>query len=319
MEYKDYYKILGVDRNATQQEIKQAFLHLARKYHPDVNKSPGAESKFKEINEAHEVLSDPEKRKKYDMLGAQWQQYQQSGGRQGGFDWSQWASGTPGGVHVEYGDVGDLFGGGGFSDFFQQIFGGMGGVGGVSAGPTGFRRGRQVPRRGQDVEQPVEITLEEAYHGTTRRLRRADGSTVEVHIPAGVKAGSKVRVRGEGGRSGRGGPAGDLYLKVRVRPHSMFTRQGKDLHIKVPVDLYTAVLGGEIKVPTMEKPVLLTIPPETDNGKVFRLRGKGMPQLHHPEKKGDLLATIEVRLPHGLTPKERELFQQLRSMRRRPA
>jgi len=318
MEYKDYYKILGVKRNASQEEIKQAFRRLARKYHPDVNKDPDAEKKFKEINEAHEVLSDPEKRKKYDTLGAQWQQYQQSGAS-GGFDWSRWASaqpGRPGGVHVEYGnigDLGDLFGGaGGFSDFFQTIFGGMGGAR-PQSGDFSY-----APRaaKGRDIEQPVEITLEEAYRGTTRQLRRANGSTVVVNIPAGVKTGSKVRIRGEGAPGVGGGPAGDLYLKIRVQPHHRFTRHGNNLHISVPVDLYTAILGGEVQVPTMEKPIMLSIPPGTNNGKVFRLRGKGMPDLHNPGKRGDLLVTVNVQLPDHLTSAERKLFQQLRDLRR---
>ncbi len=326
MEYKDYYKILGVKRTASQEEIKQAFRRLARKYHPDVNKSPDAERKFKEINEAHEVLSDTEKRKKYDTLGAQWKQYQQSGAP-GGFDWGQWASGQPGrpgGVHVEYGnigDIGDLFGGsGGFSDFFQTIFGNMGGTrpgarSGARPGPGGVRYA-QRPVKGRDIEQPVEIMLEEAYRGTTRQLRRANGSSVMVNIPPGVRTGSKVRIRGEGVPGRAGGPAGDLYLKIRVRPHPRFSRHGNNLHTSVPVDLYTVILGGEVQVPTMEKPIMLSIPPGTNNGKVFRLRGKGMPDLHDPKKHGDLLVTVNVQLPDKLTPAERKLFQELRDLRR---
>jgi curved DNA-binding protein len=287
MEYKDYYKIMGVDRNASEKEIKKAYRRLARKYHPDVN--PGdkeAEERFKEINEAHEVLSDPEKRSKYDQLGANWQQWQRMGRDPGGFDWSQWAARSPGGgrVHVEYGDLGDLFGGafggGGFSDFFEAMFGGVG-----RQGPqtwTGTRQAR--PRRGQDYEQPVEIT---------------------------VKAGSKVRIASEGAPGLGGGATGDLYLKVTVLPHEVFERKGDDLYCEVPVDLYTAILGGETHVPTLKGTVSLKIPPETQGGRTFRLKEQGMPRLRDSNKRGDLYANVKVVLPKGLSAKEKALFKEL--------
>ncbi|MBM4464824.1 MAG: J domain-containing protein [Chloroflexi bacterium] len=314
MEYKDYYNILGVDRNAEEKEIKKAYRRLARQYHPDVN--PGdkaAEERFKDINEAHEVLSDPEKRRKYDQLGSSWQQWQRMGRDPRGFDWSQWFSGAqPGGVRVEYrdlGDLGDLFGGGGFSDFFQAIFGGMG------APRTGWTETRRVPpRRGQDYTQPVEITLEEAYQGATRMIQK-DGRRLEVKIPPGVRTGSRVRVAGEGSPGIAGGASGDLYLEVTVLPHPVFERDGDDLRCEVPVNLYTAVLGGEVKVPTLSGDVMLNIPPETQGGQTFRLRGKGMPNLHNPQKRGDLYARLVVQVPQNLSQRENELFRELANLR----
>lgn len=329
MEYKDYYKILGVNKNASEKDIKRAYRKLARQYHPDVNPNDkAAEEKFKDINEAYEVLSDPEKRKKYDQFGSQWQQFQRHGGRPEDFDWSQWATGPFGGrtytrtVSPEELEeiLGRGFGGGGFSDFFEMLFGGMGRRG--STGATGFEdlfgdlRQRQArSAQGRDIEQPVEITLEEAFRGTTRMLQREDGSRLEVKIPRGVRTGSRVRVAGQGMRGAGGQPAGDLYLKIKVAPHRVFERDGDDLKTHVPVDLYTAVLGGEVQVPTLERSVMLTIPPETSNGRTFRLRGLGMPNLRNPDRRGDLYATVDVQLPKKLTEKEKQLFRQLRDMR----
>jgi curved DNA-binding protein len=315
MDYKDYYKVLGVDKSANEKEIKQAFRRLARKHHPDVNPNdPGAEERFKEINEAYEVLSDPEKRSKYDRLGADWQRWQQRGGQPGDFDWGQWTGGQPGGVHVRYGtpeDLEDLFGGASpFSDFFSQIFGGMGG----GPGGGGFQARPQARSlRGQDYEQPVEISLQEAYSGTSRILQKGD-QRLEIKIPAGAKTGTRVRMGGEGGAGPAGGPAGDLYLRVTVLPDPRFERKGDDLHATVPTDLYTLVLGGEVHVPTLTGDVVLTVPAGTQNGRTFRLRGKGMPRLRQPDQYGDLYARVEVRLPHKLTPRQRELFEELRQI-----
>jgi curved DNA-binding protein len=304
MEYKDYYKILGVDRNADQKEIRKAYRRLARQYHPDVN--PGdrsAQEKFKEINEAYEVLSDPEKRQKYDQLGSSWREWQRMGGDPSGFDWGRWFTGQPGRVYVQYGDLDEILGGlGGFSDFFQAIFGGM---------PKSSWR--TTPRRGRDYEQEVEITLEEAFRGTTRILSK-DGRRLEVKIPPGVGTGSRIRMAGEGG-DGYGGAKGDLYLRIKVAPHPRFRRKGDDLYVEVPLDLYTAVLGGEVRVPTLKGDIMLKIPPETQSGKTFRLRGQGMPNLKDPQKRGDLYAKVKVRLPEKLTPRERELFEELKRLR----
>ena len=312
MEYKNYYQTLGVSKNATAGDIKKAYRKLARKHHPDVN--PGdkkAEERFKEINEAYEVLADPEKRARYDQLGDSYQEWQRRGAPDG-FDWGRWTSGSPAGGRANYGgSLDDLFGQGGlgdFSDFFRAIFGDLG-MG------TGAARARATPRPGQDYTQPVDVTLEEAYAGTTRILQ-IDDRRLEVKIPAGVKTGSRVRVRGEGGAGRAGGASGNLYLKVNVVPHGVFERAGDDLHCDVTVDLYTAVLGGNVSVPTLKGSLTLKIPPETQNGRTFRLKGQGMPPLSKKGTNGDLFVRVQVKLPHDLGEKEKALFRELAHMRR---
>src|SRR5581483_979807 len=284
MDFKDYYATLGVPKTATEKEIKQAFRKLARKHHPDVN--PGdktAEGKFKEINEAYEVLGDPEKRRKYDELGANWRAYEQAGaaagaGGFGGFDPSQF-SGGGWNVHTGGGGGGfrtmtedemrEMFGDANpFSDFFQTFFGGAG-----PSGETGRRtrtgRGRPAARAGRDVEHELELGLEDAYHGATRRLtlkQNGHSRTVDVRIPPGVGDGSRVRVSDEG-ESGTGGAnAGDLYLRIKLAKHPQFERKGKDLYVTVPIPLTTAVLGGEADVTTLGgKSLRLKVPPTTQN------------------------------------------------------
>jgi curved DNA-binding protein len=314
MEYQDYYKTLGVDKKASEAQIKRAYRKLAREYHPDMN--PGdkkAEERFKQINEAYEVLSDAERRRKYDQLGADYQRYQKMGGDPSGFDWSQWmAGGQPGGVRVEYsGNLDDLFGGGGFSDFFSSIFGGMG------AGQDPFRRaGSRSAQgvRGRDYEQEIEITLEEAFAGTSRVLSK-DGQRLEVKIPAGARTGTKVRLAGQG-TSGIGGPAGDLFLVVKVLPHTVFERDGDDLRCELPVDLYTAVLGGDVIVHTLGGDVKLKIPPETQSARTIRLAGQGMPHLRDSKARGDLWVKVRVTIPQRLSKREQELFQELARLRK---
>jgi DnaJ-class molecular chaperone len=299
MEYKDYYKILGVDKNATPAEIKKAYRKLARKYHPDVNPdNEQAEERFKEINEAHEVLTDSEKRSKYDRLGSSWNAYRQSGAP-GGFDWGQWVGG---GV-----DLNDLFGGrtrtrtsSGFSDFFEAIFGSSEG---------------SFARRGQDYTREIEIALEEAYNGTTRILQTSDNRRLEVKIPIGAKTGTKIRIKGEGSKGTRGAPNGDLYLRIIVSKHPKFQVDGEDLETTVPINLYTALLGGEIEVPTLRGALRLKIPAETQNGKTFRLKNQGMPKLSDSRQFGNLYVTVSVRLPTKLTREEKELFRDLRDLR----
>ncbi|MFQ5943287.1 MAG: DnaJ C-terminal domain-containing protein [Anaerolineales bacterium] len=296
MEYKDYYKILGVDRGADDKEIKSAYRKLALKYHPD--KNPDSEEHFKEINEAYEVLGDSDKRSKYDRLGSSYRTWERAGRAPGGFDWSQWSSGGPGGVRVEVGDLGDLFGGGGFSDFFNAIFG-MGAQ-------------TQQRARGRDMVQPITISLMEAYSGTTRRFD-SSGRKLEVDIPPGSSTGTRVRVSGQGERSA--GQPGDLYLKVRVQKMPGIERVGDDLQMELEIDLYTAVLGGEIEVSTLEGPVMLKIPAGSQPGRTFRLRGRGMPHLRNASKHGDLLAKLKVALPKKLNEEERRLFEQLAELR----
>ncbi len=322
MEYKDYYQVLGVDRNASEKDIKRAYHRLARQFHPDVN--PGdkqAEEKFKGINEAYEVLGDPEKRAKYDRLGASWQQWQRMGYDPGQFDWSQWFAGAPRGTRVEWsGDLGDLFGGAGadvFSDFFRVIFGGMGGAGRTRTTGDPFRRTtRQRTLRGQDMEASVEIALEEASRGTSRVLEQ-DERRIRIKIPPGVRSGSKVRVAGKGNPGYGGGPPGDLYLNIKVKSHPVFRRERNNLRCDVDLDLYTAVLGGQVRVLTLNGDVSLKIPPGTNSGKTFRLRGKGMPNPRNPKRRGDLLATVQVQVPQRLNARERELFEELARLRGR--
>ncbi len=312
VDYKDYYKILGVDKKATEKEIRQAYRKLARKYHPDVN--PGdktAEEKFKEINEANEVLSDPEKRKKYDELSTYYQQYGRMPGAGTG------SMGRDGGVRYEYRtvnpeDLNDLFGGQSpFSDFFETFFGSS------FAGQPDIRTrtgGPRSPRAtiGQDIESSVEVTLAEAYQGVTRifELTDIDGSSkrIEVKIPAGVDEGSRIRIAGQGGQGTAG--RGDLYLRIHILPDPRFTREGTTLRTTVEVPLATAVLGGEVRVTTPDgRGLMLRIPPETPNGKSFRLRGQGMPQLGQPDKRGDLYAEVSVVLPTHLNDEQRRLFE----------
>jgi len=319
MKYKDYYEILGVDQNADEKEIKQAYRRLARQFHPDVNPDDKqAEEKFKEINEAYEALGDPDKRAKYDRLGANWQQWQRMGRDPGQFDWSQFRS-APGGARVEWsGDIGDLFGGSGagaFSDFFQTIFGGMGrSTGRHSASGDFFRRAPN--RRARDVEAAVEITLEEAYHGANRVLAR-QGRRIRVKIPPGVRDGSKVRISGKGNLGYGDNSPGDLYLNVTVKPHPTFKREENDLRCDVDVDLYTAVLGGEALVSTLDGDVLLKIPPGSNSGETFLLRNKGMPNPRDPQQRGNLLATIQVQVPQQLGAREKELFEELKHLQER--
>ncbi len=307
MEYQDYYKILGVDRSASSKEIKKAYRKLAQKYHPDRNQGDKrAENHFKSVNEAYEVLSDAEKRRKYDQLGNAWQDWQRAGHPPDGFDWTRWQA-QPGGVHVEFGSAEDLFGESTlFSDFFEQIFGDMG-----RAQAGTFSR---VPVGQRDVEHEVEVSLEEAFQGG-KRLLRVDGRRLDIKIPPGVKTGSRIRIAGEGGGV-RGGARGDLYLRVNVRPHAIFKREGDDLHCTVESDLYTAVLGGEVSVPGLKGFLRLTVPPGTQPGRIFRLRSQGMPKLKHPDQRGNLYVELRVTLPENLSEKEKALYGELAALRR---
>jgi curved DNA-binding protein len=299
MDYKDYYKVLGVSKSATEKEIKSAFRKLAQQYHPDRNQGDKkAEDKFKDINEAYEVLGDAQKRAKYDQLGSSYAQWERMGKPGGGFDFGQW-------TNQAGGNLDDLLGQAGFSDFFTNLFGGQ-----ERGGRYGSRRWTS---RGEDVEQPVDISLEEAFSGAERILQK-DGRRLKVAIPAGARTGTKIRMAGEGGA---GQPVGDLYLVVNVLPHARFKREGDDLHVDAPVDLYTALLGGEARVPTLNGDVLLNIPPETQNGKTFRLGGKGMPKLRQSAERGDLYAHIVLQLPTQLTEPERKLIGELAALRKK--
>jgi curved DNA-binding protein len=310
MEYKDYYDILGVKRQASADEIKRAYRELAKKYHPDRN--PGnksAEDKFKEINEAYEVLSDAQKRQRYDQLGESYSSWQQTGGANP-FNWSEWYSGGAGnGTRVNVQNLEDLFGGSGagFSDFFTSIFGQVGGRGGVRTSPSAER----AVRSARPYEQHVSISLMEAFNGTSRTVS-VDGRQFEVKIPAGVHTGSKVRVAGVI-PNGAGGKSQDLYLVIEVLPDTRFELKGEDIYTDINVDLYTAVLGGQAEVATPNGNVILTIPAGTQPGQTFRLAGRGMSKLKSPQTFGDLFARVKVQLPRQLNSKQRALFEQLRN------
>ena len=308
MDYKDYYKILGVDKNATTDQIKKAYRKLARQYHPDVN--PGdaaAEQKFKEANEANEVLSDPEKRQKYDQLGADYARYQQAGAGRGGqpgggFDWSQYAQG--GGFGAGGGNpFGGSAGGEDFSDFFSSLFGGAGG---------GGRSSR--PGAGSDYQAELELTLEEAYHGGPRTIT-VNGKNLRITIQPGAADGQTIRLRDQGGPGRNGGPAGSLFITFRVQPDARYVRSGDDLTQDVAVPLYRALLGGEQMVDTLGGPVKIKIKPETANGSRLRLRGKGFPVYREKDKFGDLYLRLNVQLPTDLTDPEKDLLRQLAQLR----
>ncbi len=320
MEFKDYYSTLGVAKSASDKEIKQAFRKLARKFHPDVN--PGdkaAEARFKEINEAHEVLSDPDKRKKYDELGANWRQYENApAGAAGAPFGGQWNWGESGGFRpMTEEEVSEMFGGESgspFSDFFNTFFGG--------AEPAARRgrspRGRPRAHRGRDVEHEFDLDLEPAAHGSVQRLSlRHDGEarTVEVRIPPGVVDGSRVRVAGEGRRGTGGGPSGDLFLRIRLKPHPRFQVSGRDLTTRLAVPLTTAILGGETEVVTLAgKTLRLKVPPGSQPGQKMRLRGQGLPALGQKDDAGDLFVVLDVALPRTLTEDERRLYEELAAL-----
>ena len=309
MEYKDYYAVLGVAKTANAKEIKAAYRRLARKYHPDVNKGDAkSEARFKEINEANEVLSDPDKRRRYDQLGANWSAFR---GAPGG------AAGWPGGgrVRVNVGGLGDE-GFGDFSDFFNTFFAGGGGLTDVDEMLRNARSSQ--PARGEDLEYEVELSLEEVLKGTTRTANVGGAGAprrVEVKIPAGIRDGARVRAAGEGGAGSRGA-RGDLFMRVKVLPHPLFVRDGDELRASFTVPLTTAVLGGEAPVPTLEGPASIKIPAGTPVGRVFRLRGRGLPALERGGARGDLLAQLNVALPESLAAREKELFEELRRLGR---
>jgi curved DNA-binding protein len=289
---KDYYKTLGVSRDADEKDIKKAFRKLAKQYHPDANPdNPTAEAKFKELNEAYEVLSDPEKRSQYDRFGADFAKFQ---GAPNG-----WGN-TGGGQYYTNVDTSGVD----FDDLLKNIFGGMGGFGGRASTRTA-----EPMVKGRDIEHPVKVSLREAYEGATRYINNGD-RRIKADIPAGVTDGTKVRLSGEG-EPGPGG-SGDLYLVVEVEPDTMFERKGSDLYTDIKVDMFTALLGGEVEVPTMQRPVKLNIPAGTSSGKRFRLTGKGMPIMRKKGEYGDLYARVLITVPLHLNDDQRKLAQQLR-------
>lgn len=294
MNYRDYYEILGINKNSDKAEMKRAYRKLAMQYHPDQNPDDKeAEEKFKEINEAYQVLSDSEKRAHYDRLGTDYNRYQQGGGKPGGFNWGEYTRGpAAGGVNVDYED---LFGGD-FSDFFSQIFGGMGGF-----GPGQRRRSAQQP---QKFETEMIVSLHEIYNGSTRQITIND-RRFDVKVPRGAHSGTKLRLRGAGPNKS------DVYLKLKVSADPRFDLRGKKLYSEVVIDLYTAVLGGEVKIPTLAGNIMLTIPAGTQSGKTFKIKGRGLPSIKQKGKNSDLFVNIIVEIPKDLSPEERKIFEKL--------
>ncbi len=307
MDYKDYYGILGVEKNATPEEIKKAYRQLAKSYHPD--KNPGskvAEARFKEVSEAYEVLSDAQKKQHYDNLGKDWQKYQQTGSNPKEY----YGNTTQQNPDFDFSEIfGNDSGNGGFSDFFRNIFGGGGGN-----GNTGGNKNKRNNKGGQDYDTEVEISLEEAYRGTARILNVMN-EKLRVQFKAGIPNDQVLRLKGKGGQGINGQPTGDLYVKVKILPHNLFKREGNDLHCELPVELYTVVLGGKVFISTFDGGTNFILPAGTDNGKVFRLKGKGMPDYAQPNKTGDLYVKINVQIPKNLSTQEIELFEKLSKLR----
>jgi curved DNA-binding protein len=318
MDYKDYYKILGVSKTSSQDEIKKAYRKLAVKYHPDKTRGDNqAEERFKEIGEAYEVLKDPEKRKKYDQLGANWKQYQHAGSGGGGFGFSQFGGGAPGGGSFYYeGDIGDIFGGaeGGFSDFFNAFFGEMGGMGDSrKSGRFNDFTNRATSQKGSDYQAEMEITLAEAYSGTTRILN-VNGRKLKATIKPGAYEGQELRIKGRGGQGYNGGTPGDIYIKLKIIPDSNYELQGNDLIYKANVDLYTAVFGGNIEVNTLADKLSLNVPKGSQPGSKLRLKGKGMPVFNKPGSSGDLYVQLNVNIPRNLSEEEINHFKKLKEL-----
>ncbi len=328
MDYKDYYKTLGINKNASQDEIKKAYRKLARKYHPDANPNDKkAEEKFKEVSEAYEVLGDPEKRKQYDQLGADWKKYQQAGaGGAGGagFDFEEFMrqQGFGGGggrgqrTYTTFeGDFEDFFGGGGFSDFFDAFFGGSGFGGRSRTRGRGFGgQQKQHASKGQDLKANLEIGLADAYEGT-EKIISVQNQKLRIKIKPGIQDGQTLRLKGKGGNGMNGIQPGDLLLTINVKDQPGYQRSGNDLYVDMPVDVYKAVLGGQNYFQVFGHQFKIKIPAGTQGGTILRLKEKGFPDYNNPSKKGDLLAKVQIKIPKKLSKKEKEYFESLAQMR----
>lgn len=309
MEFKDYYKILNVEKTASTDEIKRAYRKLAQKYHPD--KNPGnkeAEDKFKEISEAYEVLSDPEKRKKYDNLGSSWNRFRQTGGNPNDFDWSDWfqqSSSQRQSRGFGGGGFSDIFdSGSGVSEFFEKIFGGA----------FSQKTSEIFAKKGQDINATLEVTLEEAFHGTTKTLD-INNQKIALKIKPGIADGQLLKVSGKGFPGKRGGPNGDLLITISIHPHPVFERRGDDLYTTIVIDLYKAILGGTSQIDVFGSKIKIKINPGTQPGKQLLLKNQGMPKYNNPQARGNLYVTIQIKLPENLNASEIELFKQLKALR----
>lgn len=344
MDYRDYYKVLDIERDTSNEEIEKAYRKLARRFHPDVN--PGdrvAEERYRDISEAHRVLTNSAARTKYDALTAKWN-FHQSAGLTADFEWHEWITSDEADEGLEL-DLEALVGqrksasDNGFSDFYYAFFDGLtnsergetsridtatpdeqslelteGNEDKTPVVTNEVEQSEEEPRKGEDLTQTVEISLQEAFSGTSRILRLGHRK-LEVKIPRGAQSGTKIRVRGEGAEGSTGAPKGDLYLEIAITSDPAFERIGDDIHLELPVNVYTAVLGGEVIVPTLRGKIKLRIPPETQSGKVFRIKGQGMPKLQNPEERGDLYCKVMITVPENLTEEEIELFEELADIR----
>ena len=318
VKFRDYYETLGVSRTASQEEIQRAYRKLARKFHPDVNKAEDAEEKFKELNEAYEVLKDPEKRQKYDQLGSSWQEGQEFRPPP---DWESmfgFGAGRGGRTEFHWGGSGD------FSDFFETLFGGRGFRDARGARPSGF--GHAWPQSGADQEATIKISLEDAYHGATKSITlqsqslgpdgkvSLQGKTYDVKIPPGILSGQRIRLSGQGGSGVGGGPSGDLYLRVELEPHPRYRLEGRDLYMDLPITPWEAALGCEAKIRTLSGELSLKVPPGTQSNQKLRLKGRGMP---NPKgNSGDFYVVIQIAVPKSLSDQERELYDELKRVSR---
>lgn len=309
MDFKDYYTILGVDKKASGAEIKKKYRQLAQKYHPD--KNPGdkaSEEKFKELSEAYEVLSDADKRAKYDRLGSSWNNYTQSGGRNEDFNWTEWfqKSNAKRRANDRFSNFNDMFSQGeNVSDFFQKIFG----------NEARAKASAQVPKKGDDYETSVELNLEEVFKGTSRILS-FNNQKIEVKFRPGIEDNQVLKITGKGNIGRHGGPNGDLIIKVLVKPHQRLKRVGNDLYLEITIDLFKALLGGTFNLTTFSGTLKMKIPPETQPGKILKLNAQGLPNYNEPSKRGDLLVTINVKLPTNLTDEEKQLFTKIKELRK---
>lgn len=312
MDFKDYYKVLGLNRNASEEDIKKAFRRLAKEYHPDKNKgNKEAENKFKEISEAYQVLSDPAKKSKYDNLGSSWNNFQSSGGDSSDFNWQDWFA-TKRSTRGRQ-TVGDIFdSGGGVSDFFEKIFGGKFSQ---EKGFTQQQSYQKSPVKGEDLNSELTITLEEAFNGVTKQIQ-VNNEKIDLRIKPGIQDGQILKIPGKGRKGKNTGPSGDLLIKITVDEHNTLTRDDDDLQMDLIIDLYTAVLGGSVNLKTFSGQVKINIPPETQPGKILKLSGQGMPKYNSPGERGDLYLTLNVSIPKNLSKKEIDLFRQLQDLRK---
>ncbi len=305
MDFKDYYKVLEVDKKASDEEIKKSYKKLAKKYHPDVNKSPEAEKKFKDISEAYNVLGDAEKRRKYDNLGSSYNDFTQRGGSGEGYDWSQWYNNQAGNQRSGQ-TINDIFdNGGSVSDFFERIFG--------SGMKNPFGKQANPPQNGENYEMNVELSLEEAFAGTARLLT-INGQKMEIKFKPGVKTDQILKITGKGYPGKNNGKNGDLIIKIKILEHNKFERIDNDIKMDTLIDVFTLMLGGEAKVSTLSGQIKITIPPESQNGKVLKLKGQGMPLYNDNTKRGDLFLKLVAKLPTKLTDKEKELLTEVREI-----